>query len=62
MSERQITLTLTEPERDIIIAALRHWQASAQISAEIFDIAENDRDRFLSDNDIDDLIETKINT
>jgi hypothetical protein len=54
-------LSITGPERDIIIAALRHWQRSTDIDPQIFDLAENGRCRFLSDQDIDDLIMGKIN-
>jgi hypothetical protein len=54
-------LSITGPERDIILAALRHWQRSSNIDSDTYDLAENGRGRFLSDQDIDDLIEEKIN-
>lgn len=52
---------LNERERDIIIAALRLWQRSTDIPAELYEIAESDTGRFLSDGAIDTLIEDKLN-
>lgn len=63
MSDTDVTtVSLTGPERDIVIASLRHWQQSANINADCFDIAENGRGSFVSDMKIDDLIEEKLNT
>lgn len=59
---KSITLELTGPERDIIIAALRLWQSSQrpEITEEMLQIAE-ENGPLLSDDDIDALIEEKIN-
>jgi hypothetical protein len=62
-------LTLTDRERDTIIAALRYWQegllnANAPIGSDLLDIAENGRtgdDAFLSSAEIDELIEERVN-
>lgn len=56
-------LSVTPRERDIILAALRLWQRTSTIPPELYDLAINDRPggRFLSDNEIDVLIEEKIN-
>lgn len=55
---------LTEAERNIVMAALRHWQDSTDIPPMLYDIAadhDQERGRFLSDNDIDVLIEENLN-
>ncbi|NIH77367.1 hypothetical protein FHV99_004619 [Ochrobactrum sp. P20RRXII] len=52
---------LTDAERDMIIAALRFWQAGDFSPAELVEIAKNGRSDFMDDNSIDDLIEGKLN-
>jgi hypothetical protein len=56
---------VTARERDTIIAALRYWQREGQHSAGAeLDIAENGREgprARLSDDEIDALIETRLN-
>ena len=56
-------MNLTQPELDIIIAALRLWQQQEELSYELVMIAENGRDHggFLTDDQIDTLIEEKLN-
>lgn len=56
-------LTLTDAERNIIIAALRLWQRSEFIPNDIEDLArDHDPDGpCLDDAAIDDLIEKKVN-
>lgn len=59
-----LSITLSAAERNIVIAALRLWQATTVIPSEIAEIAADHdllRFRFLSDEEIDDLIEEKIN-
>lgn len=57
---------LTAKERDIVIAALRHWQETDGngLSEELWDIAINGRssEDYLNDPEIDVLIEEKLNT
>jgi predicted proteasome-type protease len=53
----KVTLTVTDRERDTILAALRHYQASTIISDAIRDIANNDHDNPLSEDEIDTLCE-----
>jgi hypothetical protein len=54
-------IILTGPERDIVMAALRLWQTVRDVAPAITDLARNGREHFLSDDEIDDLIEEKIN-
>lgn len=56
-----VTLTLQPAERDIIIAALRLWQDNPSIPPAIVEIACNGRVHSLLDDEIDILIEEKIN-
>lgn len=56
-----VTLTLQPAERDIIIAALRLWQDNPSIPPAILEIACNGRVNSLLDDEIDILIEDKIN-
>lgn len=57
------TIDLAPEQRDVIIAALRFWQrwAGDLADEEILELARNGRETFLSDEDIDDLIEGTIN-
>ncbi|MGV1754756.1 hypothetical protein [Agrobacterium sp. CG674] len=56
------TLTLLPAERDVIIAALRHWQAAEDSVPEaLIGLATNGREDHLTDSEIDTLIEGKIN-
>lgn len=48
-------IAVTPAERDMIIAALRHWQQAGIIDPEIANIARNGRDFYLSDGQIDKL-------
>lgn len=56
-----VTLTLQPAERDLIIAALRLWQERPSIPPAIVEIACNGRVHSLLDDEIDILIEEKIN-
>lgn len=51
------TLTLTGPQRDLVLASLRLWQRTGIIPEEIFDIATNGRKQTLLDTEIDQLCE-----
>lgn len=53
-----VELCVTEEERDMMIAALRLWQATHEIDQSIIDIAENERGDHLSDEQIDGLCES----
>lgn len=57
------TVDLTEPQRDVIIAALRLWQKQDELDPELVQIAENGRGHggFPTDVEIDDLIENVLN-
>jgi hypothetical protein len=62
---RTLTLTDRERERDTIIAALRLWQRTPFAhKGDLYEIADNERtgvDASLSDEEIDALIEERIN-
>lgn len=53
----EVTITISGRERDTILAALRHYQASTIISDDIRDIANNDHDSPLDEDEIDALCE-----
>ncbi|SOC90077.1 hypothetical protein SAMN05216358_0096 [Rhizobium sp. AN5] len=55
------TIALTGPERDTVIAALRLWQDNSMIPPALVEIACNGRVQGLTDDEIDILIEEKIN-
>lgn len=61
--EELVTLELTIPERNIVLAALRWWQKSPYVPTEITDIASDHLTAgcFLTDEEIDTLIEEKVN-
>lgn len=55
-------LNITAPERDIIIAALRLWQGQSVVAPVLKEIATNaDQHPALSNDEIDNLIEGKLN-
>ncbi|PZR92027.1 MAG: hypothetical protein DI537_14470 [Stutzerimonas stutzeri] len=51
------TFSFTDIERDQILAALRLWQHTKEIPAEIMEIACNDREACMGDGEIGDLCE-----
>lgn len=57
VKDGQIALTVTDRERDTILAALRHYQQSTIIDPMIRDIANNNHDDPLSADEIDALCE-----
>jgi hypothetical protein len=61
--DQPVTLILDIAERNIILAALRLWQRTATIETEITDLASDHTTHgcFLTDDEIDTLIEEKIN-
>ncbi len=63
MSDISMTVDLTEAERDIIVAALRHWQERAPVDREeLIDIATSSyTNPALTPEEIDTLIEEKLN-
>lgn len=61
--DEPVTITLTPAERNIVLASLRLWQRTAVIEKDITDLASDHTaaGMFMTDNEIDTLIEEKIN-
>jgi hypothetical protein len=54
---RDQIIAVSAEERDIILAALRLWQKTSLPSNDLLEIAQNGRDFFLDDGEVDDLCE-----